>query len=82
MKTPVAFIIFNRPEETQRVFEAIRAAQPETLLVVADGPRTEGERARCEATRAIIYSVNWKCVVKKNYSGTNLGCGKRVSSGI
>ena len=82
MKTPVAFIIFNRPEETQRVFEAIRAAQPETLLVVADGPRTEGERARCEATRAIIDSVNWKCVVKKNYSETNLGCGKRVSSGI
>ena len=29
LTTPVAFIIFNRPDTTKRVFEAIREAKPE-----------------------------------------------------
>ncbi len=82
MKTPVTFIIFNRPRQTKRVFEAIRAAKPEVLLVVADGPRNAMEKIKCEATRAIIDSVDWKCDVRKNYSEKNIGCRKRVSSGL
>jgi hypothetical protein len=84
MKTPVAFIIFNRPETTARVFEAIRQAKPPLLLVIADGARTSkpGEAEKCAATRAIIDGVDWDCEVITNYSGVNLGCGKRVSSGI
>ena len=37
--TPVLFLIFNRPDATQRVFDAIREAKPAKLLVAADGPR-------------------------------------------
>ncbi len=60
LKTPVAFIIFKRPEETQRVFEAIRQAKPPKLLVVADGPRPDrpGEELQCAAARAIIDQVD------------------------
>jgi hypothetical protein len=82
MKTPIAFIIFNRPKQAKLVFEAIRAARPETLLVIADGPRSEDERAVCQVTRDIISEVDWKCEVRKNYSEKNLGCRKRVSSGL
>ena len=84
MKTPVAFLIFNRPEKTQRVFEAIRKAKPRKLLVVADGSRPDkpGEAERCAETRAIIDRVDWECKVIKNYSDVNLGCGRRVSTGI
>jgi hypothetical protein len=32
LKTAVAFLIFNRPETTARVFEAIQAARPPKLL--------------------------------------------------
>ena len=32
MKTPVAFLIFNRPDTTEKVFEAIRQAKPPKLL--------------------------------------------------
>jgi len=39
LKTPVAFIIFKRPEATERVFAEIRNVKPPKLLVVADGPR-------------------------------------------
>jgi hypothetical protein len=84
MKTPVAFIIFNRPDTTARVFEAIRQAKPPLLLVIADGARTakEGEAEKCAATRAIIDKVDWDCEVRTNYSDVNLGCKRRVSSGI
>jgi hypothetical protein len=41
MKAPVAFFIFNRPDTTEKVFQAICQAQPPQLLVVADGHRPD-----------------------------------------
>ena len=84
MKTPVVFIIFNRPDTTEKVFQAIRQAQPPKLLVIADGARSDrpGEAAKCAATRAVIDRVDWKCEVLTNYSDVNLGCKARVSSGL
>ncbi|MFQ5993209.1 MAG: glycosyltransferase family 2 protein, partial [Nitrospiraceae bacterium] len=37
MRTPVAFIIFNRPDTTERVFAEIANARPAKLFVIADG---------------------------------------------
>ena len=84
LKTPVVFIIFKRPDTTEKVFEAIRQAKPPKLLVIADGPRAErpGEAEKCAAVRAIIDRVDWDCEVMKNYSEINLGCKNRVSSGL
>lgn len=84
LKTPVVLMIFNRPETTHQVFEAVRAVRPRQLLVVADGPRplNQGEVERCRETRAIIESVDWDCQVLTNYSSENLGCMRRVSSGL
>ncbi|MGQ4647513.1 glycosyltransferase family 2 protein [Lyngbya aestuarii] len=84
MKTPVAFLIFNRPDTTEKVFELIRQAQPTKLLVVADGPRTHlpGEVEKCAATRKIIDRVDWDCEVLTNFSEKNLGCKRRVSTGL
>ncbi|WP_231985106.1 methyltransferase type 11 [Mycobacterium sp. E796] len=81
---PVIFIIFNRPDTTRQVFETIRAAKPRKLLVIADGPRANrpGEAEKCAATRAIIDGVDWDCEVHRNFSETNLGCGRRVYTGI
>ena len=84
MKTPVAFIIFNRPDTTKRVFDAIRQAKPPKLFVIADGPRADrsGEAEKCAAARSIIDGVDWECEVLTNYSDVNLGCKVRVSSGL
>ena len=84
LNTPVAFIIFNRLDTTERVFAEIAKAKPPKLLVVADGPRNNkpGEDELCVRTRAIIEKVNWNCEVLYNYSDINLGCKNRVSSGI
>ncbi len=39
MRTPVTFVIFNRPDLTAKVFAEIARARPPKLLVIADGPR-------------------------------------------
>lgn len=84
LTTPVAFLIFNRPDTTEQVFEEIRLVKPPKLLVVADGPRPDrlGEAKKCAAARAVIDRVDWPCEVLTNYSDVNLGCKRRVSSGL
>jgi hypothetical protein len=83
-ETPVAMIVFNRPDTTARVFEVVRAARPRRLLVVADAPRRDrpGEEERCAAVRAIFDRVDWPCAVERCFSEENLGCRRRVSSGL
>ncbi|MDT7542553.1 MAG: hypothetical protein QOE33_2457 [Acidobacteriota bacterium] len=84
MHTPVAFIIFNRPDVTARVFAEIARARPPKLLVVADGARADrpGEADLCRAARSVVERVDWDCEVLTNFSDVNLGCRNRVSSGI
>ncbi|MFB8790195.1 MAG: glycosyltransferase family 2 protein [Potamolinea sp.] len=82
LNTPVAFLIFNRPDLTEIVFEAIRQAKPKKLLVVADGPRFPEEAEKCHKAREVLKKVDWDCEVLTNFSEKNLGCGLRVSSGL
>lgn len=82
LNTPVAFLIFNRPDLTNIVFDAIAQAKPKKLLVVADGPRFPEEAETCRQARAVIERVDWDCEVLTNFSERNLGCKHRVSSGL
>lgn len=84
LETPVAFLIFNRPDTTERVFTEIARARPPKLLVIADGPRSDrpGEAELCAQTRRIIERVDWECEVLTDFSEQNLGCRARVSSGL
>ena len=82
LDTPVAFLIFNRPNLTEIVFEAIAQAKPKKLLVVADGPRFPEEFEKCQKARSIIERIDWPCEVLTNFSEINLGCKQRISSGL
>lgn len=84
LKTPVGFLIFNRPDLTKQVFEAIAQVQPKQLFVIADGPRPDraGEAERCEQARAVIQAIDWDCELLTNFSETNLGCGRREATGF
>ena len=81
---PVVFLVFNRPDAAARVFERIRAAKPKRLFVVADGPRpTQPEDVRlCEQTQRIATSLDWPCELQTNIASVNLGCRRRISSGL
>jgi hypothetical protein len=84
MKTPVLFLIFNRPDTTARVFAAIRDARPERLYVAADGPRSVrvGEAELCQATREIATAIDWECELHTLFRERNLGCKGAVNSAI
>lgn len=84
LETPVALMVFNRPELTARVFAEIRRARPGHLLVVADGPRADrpGEAERCAQVREIATAIDWPCQVETHFATENLGCRRRVSTGL
>jgi hypothetical protein len=83
-KTPVVLVLFNRPHTTEKVFQSIRRAKPSQLFLVADGPRPDrpDDIEKCRATRAVVAQVDWDCQVFQNYSDINLGCGKRLPTGL
>jgi hypothetical protein len=84
LTTPVAFLIFNRPDTTARVFSEIAKVKPKKLLIIADGPRANrpGEASKCAETRRIVEQINWDCELITNFSDVNLGCKARIASGI
>ena len=84
LKTAVLFMVFNRPDTTKQVFEAIRKAKPPKLYVAADGPRADktGEQEKCEQVRRIATQLDWDCEVKILFREKNLGCRIGVSSAI
>lgn len=83
-KPPILFLVFNRPDTTRQVFEAIRQTRPVRLYVAADGPRVnrKEEAERCEETRHIATRVDWPCEVRTLFRDQNLGCRRAVSGAV
>ena len=83
LNTPVAFVIFNRPAHTKRVFDVIAAVRPSKLFIIADGPRSshpmDGEK--CAQVRAVVENVTWPCDVRMDFAHANMGCRARTISG-
>lgn len=81
---PVAIVFFNRADTLQEVFDAVQKARPSKLFLIQDGARDTkpGEKEKVEACRKVVENINWNCEVVRDYSPVNLGCGKRMSSGI
>lgn len=84
-ETAVVFCVFNRLDTTKKVFEKIREAKPPRLYIVSDAARDSviGEKEIVANVRNYIeQNIDWECQVHKNYAPTNMGCGRRISSGI
>ena len=84
MKSPVLFIVFNRPETTRKVFQAIRGARPPKLYIAADGPRVErpDEARRCAEVRRIAELVDWPCEIHRLFRDENVGCKLGVAGAV
>ena len=82
--TPVLFLVFNRPEKTQKVFEQIKILKPKYFYVAADGPRKSKpeEFQKCDEVRKIVGAIDWDCEPKYLLRNENLGCSKAVVSAI
>jgi len=84
IKTPIAYIVFNRPSLTEKSFQVIREQKPSKLYIIADGPRQDhkNDNELCLKVRAITEKIDWNCEVHRSYSNKNLGLKNRVSSGL
>jgi hypothetical protein len=84
LQPPILFLIFNRPDTTQAVFNEIRKARPAQLFIAADGPRRDrpDDLEICRKAREIIRQVDWDCKVSTLFRDENLGCKIGVSSAI
>ena len=83
-ETPILFIVFNRPDTTQQVFNVIKRIKPKYLFVVADGPRPDvtADIEKCKRTRLIVEQVDWHCEIKTLFLDQNKGCGRGPAEAI
>lgn len=74
--TPVLLLAFNRPEQTQQVFDTIRNARPTKLYVAVDAPRegSEDDVENCNKVKSIVKDVDWPCETHYLFQEKNLGC--------
>jgi hypothetical protein len=82
--TPILFLVFNRPETTQRVFDIIKKIKPSHLYIAADGPRKgiEEDVEKCREVRQIVGNIDWECNLNVLFRDENLGCGKSVNTAV
>ena len=51
--------------------------------MIGGGPKRNEEKLKCQAVRDFIENkIDWKCDLIKVYSDKNLGCAKRVQTGL
>jgi len=81
---PVMICGFNRPDCLKQVLARVREAKPSQLFLVLDAPR-EGRQDDVEnnsACKKVFEDIDWPCVIHRDYADSNLGCRKRMASGI
>ncbi len=81
---PVALIFFNRPEQFAKVFETVKKAAPSQLFLIQDGARENNKKdiENIKKCREILKGIDWECEINQDFSEENLGCGKRIYTGL
>lgn len=82
--SPVLLILFNRPEQSAKVYEAIRKVQPRKLYLAIDAPRhgRDGEAQKCELVLNIFTNIDWPCEVYRKIQKQNIGCDVNVVTAV
>ena len=82
---PIVLFVYNRPEHTRRVIEALRcdplAAQSE-LVVFADGPRNASDRRKVEEVRGFLQGVTGFGSISVRASEGNRGLAASIIDGV
>lgn len=82
---PVVLFVYNRPEHTRRALEALRhnpeAARTE-LVIYADGPLRECDRAKVAAVRELLQEVPGFRRVTVRAAESNRGLASSIIDGV
>ncbi|NBK91496.1 glycosyltransferase family 2 protein [bacterium 1XD21-13] len=81
---PIVLIVFNRPELVKKQLERLRKIKPQKLYIVSDGARAgrDEEAVQVNEVRRLFDSIDWECHIEKIYAMKNMGCDKRIVSGL
>ncbi len=82
---PIVLFVYNRPQLVAQVIDHVKEIKPKKILVIADGPNPlkSLDKGLCKEVYDVLNDmINWPCDIEWNSSSQNLGCGRRVSSGI
>lgn len=85
MNAPIALFVYNRPEHTKKVLEALvknDLAKDTPLYVFSDGPRDEIDNEKVESVRKIIKSISGFAKLEIFEKKSNSGLSKSLTSGI
>ena len=66
---PGLLVVFNRPDKTFQVIEALRQVKPTQLFVAGDGPRPNHPEdiEKCSLTKEISTAIDWDCELKTRF---------------
>ena len=78
---PVVMNVFKRYDCTKQVFEQVRKVKPKKLYVIADGPRNDEEKIKCDKVRSIFNDIDWNCELITRFLDENYGCAKNSYTG-
>ena len=84
VRTPLPLLVYNRLDTLQKVWEAIRLAQPKYLFISGDGPKEskESQEAVAAVRRFCETSIDWPCEAHFQWLPTNHGHKQGVLKGI
>ena len=80
----VLFLTYKRLETSEKVFSAIRDAQPEKLYF-ANNAAIEGnveEEAKVNSVRKLVDQVDWKCEVHTRFLESHMSVRDSIFSSI
>src|SRR5512145_1677823 len=86
--SPIALIVYNRPDHTRRTLEALTAnelADQSTLYVFSDGPKyaiLEEDTAKVAEVRRVLGERQWCKEVIVVESDYNKGLANSIVSGV
>ena len=82
---PIVLIVFNRPDHTAKVVEALAAnnlASESSLYVYSDAPRDERDQAGVQGVRMYLRSIKGFKSIHLIERPTNVGCTRNVLSAV
>lgn len=84
MTTPIAIVFFNRLDPLKQLVARLAEVKPPKIYLISDGPREgrAGETEKVAACRDFMSHLPWPCEIKSNFSDCNMGCRRRVTSGL
>ena len=83
-ETPILLIVFNRPDKTLKLINALKDVKPKNVFVSADGPRdgVENDKHLCSEVRKLFDTIPWHCKITTKFNDQNLSCKKNVIESI